>query len=169
MESSEGDFPRVNLHDIEDMLLLLVQKKLSNMERDVIYDLNVALRIFTRHVVILKSNITNMIPYTTYNNPQGIIYLDKLRRNMLMRSDELYKFCDGTLTYVRRVLHDIASSLSMGYFLKRRWSKLDRKRSRIMIKAIDQQLFERRLIRNLEKFVGGREYGEDFSLLERTI
>ncbi|GJR05222.1 hypothetical protein Tco_0528206 [Tanacetum coccineum] len=164
-----GDFPRVNLHDIEDMLLLLVQKKLSNMERDVIYDLNVALRIFTRHVVILKSNITNMIPYTTYNNPQGIIYLDKLRRNMLMRSDELYKFCDGTLTYVRRVLHDIASSLSMGYFLKRRWSKLDRKRSRIMIKAIDQQLFERRLIRNLEKFVGGREYGEDFSLLERTI
>ncbi|GJU14699.1 hypothetical protein Tco_1142665 [Tanacetum coccineum] len=83
--------------------------------------------------------------------------------------DKHYKFCDGTLTFVRRVLHDIASSLEMEYLQKRTWSKLDRKRSRIMIKAIDQQLFERRLIRNLEKFVGGREYGNDFRLLEWTI
>ncbi|GJT31580.1 hypothetical protein Tco_0921999 [Tanacetum coccineum] len=78
-----------------------------------------------------------------------------------MRSDELYMIYDGTLTSVRRVLHDIASSLRMDYLPKRRWSKLDRRRSRIMIKAIDQQLFERRLIRNLEKFVGnpdGRSY-----------
>ncbi|GJX15919.1 hypothetical protein Tco_0216751 [Tanacetum coccineum] len=35
-----------------------------------------------------------------------------------------------------------------------------------MIKAIDQQLFARRLIRNLEKFVGGREYRNDFRQLE---
>nr|GEU53711.1 hypothetical protein [Tanacetum cinerariifolium] len=50
----EGDFHRLNLHDIEDMLLLLVQKKLFNLERDVIYDLNVALWMFTKCVVILK-------------------------------------------------------------------------------------------------------------------
>nr|GEV03802.1 hypothetical protein [Tanacetum cinerariifolium] len=50
----EGDFPRLNLHDIEDMLLLLVQKKLSNLEKDDLFNLNVALRMFTRHVVILK-------------------------------------------------------------------------------------------------------------------
>ncbi|GJW84313.1 hypothetical protein Tco_0157458 [Tanacetum coccineum] len=169
-------------------------KKLSNLKRDVIYDLNVALRMFTRRVIILKrveelqlgvksyqkklnitkpetfrSDITNMTPYTTYNNPQGIIYLDKFKINRLMRSDELYKFCDGTLTSVQKVLHDIASSLEMDYLPKIRWSKLDRKSSRIMIKAINQQLFERRLMRNLEKFVGGREYAEDFRLLERTI
>ncbi|GJR53027.1 hypothetical protein Tco_1403548 [Tanacetum coccineum] len=36
----EGDFPNLNLHDIED-LLVLVQKKISNLERDVIFDLNV--------------------------------------------------------------------------------------------------------------------------------
>ncbi|GJT37222.1 hypothetical protein Tco_0937087 [Tanacetum coccineum] len=190
----EGDFPRLNMRDIEDILLLLVQKKLSNLERDVIYDLNVALRMFTKCVIILKrvkdlqlgvesyqkklnitkpetfrSDITNMTPYTAYNNPQGIIYLDKLKRNRLMCSDELYKFYDGTLTSVRRVLDDIASSLRMDYLPKRRWSKLDRRRSCIMTKAIDQQLFKRRLMRNLEKFVGRREYGEDFRLLERTI
>ncbi|GJZ21509.1 hypothetical protein Tco_0558548 [Tanacetum coccineum] len=190
----EGDFPRLNLRDIEDMLLILVQKKLSNLERYVIFDLNVALQMFTRRVVILKQikdlqlgvesyqkklNITkpktfrfdiyNMTTYTAYNNPQGTIYLDKLKRNRLMRLDELYKFCDVTLTSVQSVLHDIASSLRMDYLPKRRWNKLDRKRSHIMIKAIDQQLFERRLIRNLEKFVGGREYRKDFRLLERTI
>nr|GFC45908.1 hypothetical protein [Tanacetum cinerariifolium] len=49
----EGDFPRLNLRDIEYLLLPLVQKKLSNLQRDVIYDLNVALQMFTRCVVIL--------------------------------------------------------------------------------------------------------------------
>ncbi|GKE31146.1 hypothetical protein Tco_1450468 [Tanacetum coccineum] len=90
----EGDLSRLIMRDIKDMLLLLVQKKLSNLERDDIFDLNVALRMFTRRVVILKrvkdlqlgvesyqknlnitrpetftSDITKMTPYTTYNNP----------------------------------------------------------------------------------------------------
>ncbi|GKF14812.1 hypothetical protein Tco_0056274, partial [Tanacetum coccineum] len=50
----EGNFQRLNLRDIEDMLLLLVQKNLSNLVKDNLYDLNVALRMFTRRVVILK-------------------------------------------------------------------------------------------------------------------
>nr|GEX37339.1 hypothetical protein [Tanacetum cinerariifolium] len=74
-----------------------------------------------------------------------------------------------TKTKATKVLQDIASSLEMDYLPKRRRSKIDRKRSRIMIKAIDHRLFERRLMRNLEKFVGGREYRIDFMLLERTI
>ncbi|GKD13730.1 hypothetical protein Tco_1198137 [Tanacetum coccineum] len=95
----EGDFPRLNLRDIKDLLLLLVQKKLSNLDQDVIFDLNVALRMFTRSIVILKrvedlqlgfesyqkklnitkpetfrSDIPKLTPYTAYKNPQGIIY-----------------------------------------------------------------------------------------------
>ncbi|GKA56019.1 hypothetical protein Tco_0755091 [Tanacetum coccineum] len=50
----EGDFLRLNLCDVEDMMLLLVQKKNANLEKYVIFDLNVALRMFTRRVVILK-------------------------------------------------------------------------------------------------------------------
>nr|GEV23676.1 hypothetical protein [Tanacetum cinerariifolium] len=42
-------------------------------------------------------------------------------------------------------------------------------RSRIMVKAIDKLLFEMRLMRNLEKFVGGHDYGNDLRLLKRTI
>ncbi|GJY11330.1 hypothetical protein Tco_0379515 [Tanacetum coccineum] len=150
------------------MLLLLVQKKLSNLERDVIFDLNVALRMFTRRVVILKWVEDLQLGVKSYQKKLNITKPETFR-NKLMRSDKLYKFCDGTLTSVQIVLHDIASSLRMDYLPKRRWSKLDRKMSRIMIKVIDQQLFERKLMRNLEKFIGGREYGEYFRLLKRII
>ncbi|GJT06516.1 hypothetical protein Tco_0840978 [Tanacetum coccineum] len=159
----EGDFPRLNLCDIEDLLLLLR-----------VEDLQLRVKSYKKKLNITKpetfiSDIPKLTPYTAYKNPQGIIYLDKYKRNRLIRLDELYKFYDGTLTSVRQVLHDIANNLRMNYFPKRRWSNLDRIRSYIMIKAIDQQLFERRLMRNLEKFVGGREYGNDFRLLERMI
>ncbi|GJT33005.1 hypothetical protein Tco_0923424 [Tanacetum coccineum] len=133
----------------EDMVSLLwspVKKMLSNLERDVIYDLNVALQMFTIHVFILKRVEDLQLGVKSYQKKLNI-----------------------TKPETFRVLHDIASSLEMDYLPKRRWSKLDRKSSRIMIKAIDHQLFEKRLMRNLEKFVGGREYREDFRLLERTI
>nr|GEU68063.1 hypothetical protein [Tanacetum cinerariifolium] len=116
-----------------------------------------------------RSDIPNMIPYTAYKNHQGIIYQDNFQRYKLMRSDEHYKFCDWTLSSVRTLLHDIASSLEMDYLPKRHWSNLENKRSRIMIKEINKLLYESRLMRNLEKFIGGREYGIELRLLERTI
>nr|GEU78463.1 hypothetical protein [Tanacetum cinerariifolium] len=102
----------------------------------------------------------------SYQKKLNIIIPETFR---LMCSDELYKFYDDTLTSVRGVLHDIANNLRMDYLTKRRWSNLDRTRSRIMIKTIYQQLFERSLLRNLEKFIGGKEYENDFRLLERMI
>ncbi|GKC81584.1 hypothetical protein Tco_1137301, partial [Tanacetum coccineum] len=42
----EGDFPRLHLDDIEDMLLLHVQNKLHNLPGDNIFDLVIALRMF---------------------------------------------------------------------------------------------------------------------------
>ncbi|GKB86497.1 hypothetical protein Tco_0958769, partial [Tanacetum coccineum] len=146
----EGDFLRLNLY---------LQLRVKSYQKK----LNITRPKTTR------SNIFKLTPYTAYKNPQGIIHQDKYKRNRLMRSDELYKFCDGTLSSVRRVLHDIASNLEMDYLLKRHWSNIEMKRSRIMVKAIDKLLFERRLMRNLEKFIGGRNYGNNLRLLERTI
>ncbi|GJV19684.1 hypothetical protein Tco_1368704 [Tanacetum coccineum] len=122
----EGDFPRLNLYDIEDMLLLLVQKKLSNLDVDDRYDLDLQLGVesyqnklnITRPKTT-RSNIYKLTPYTAYKNPQGINYQDNYKRNRLMRSDELYKFYDGTLSSVRRVLHDIASNMEIDYLPKR--------------------------------------------------
>ncbi|GKD71073.1 hypothetical protein Tco_1325163 [Tanacetum coccineum] len=86
-----------------------------------------------------------------------------------MRSVELYKFSDRTLTGIQTLLDDITKSIRMEYLQKRRWSTLEKKRANSMIKAIDKQLKERRMMKSLEKFVGGRHYGTDLRLLQRTI
>ncbi|GJR34796.1 hypothetical protein Tco_1210480 [Tanacetum coccineum] len=121
----EGDFKRLRLQDIEDMLLLLVQQKLTNLTIDERYHLNVALRMFTRRIVIqrrvedlqlgvksyqkklnltkpdtYRSNLKNKTAYTSHSDPHGIIYVDQFKRKRLMRTDELHKFSDGMLNDV---------------------------------------------------------------------
>ncbi|GJU95684.1 hypothetical protein Tco_1320440 [Tanacetum coccineum] len=78
----EGDFKRLRLQDIEDMLIILIQGKLTNLNVER-YDiaLGVSLRI-------------------------GFIYQKKDKKNKLMRIDELHKFSDGTLDDVRTALND---------------------------------------------------------------
>nr|GEU81375.1 hypothetical protein [Tanacetum cinerariifolium] len=117
----EGDFPRVRISEIEDMLLLVVQNQLTNLSSDDVFDFAIALRMFTRSLVIqkrvedlqlgvksyqkkinvtkpetTKSGIKKRDPYTPYQDPQGFIYVEDNGRNRLMHSDELYKFNDGT-------------------------------------------------------------------------
>ncbi|GJR16735.1 hypothetical protein Tco_0965262 [Tanacetum coccineum] len=111
----------------------------------------------------------NKTAYTSHSDPHGIIYVDQYKRKRLMRTDELHKFSDGTLNDVRTALHDIAAGIRMEYLPMRKWSNLDKKRDWVMVQDIDMQLYQRRLMRNLEKFVGGRVYGNDLRLLERTI
>ncbi|GJW86001.1 hypothetical protein Tco_0159146 [Tanacetum coccineum] len=97
-----------------------------------------------------------MTPYIGYPDVQGIIYQDELSKNWLMRTDELHKFSDATLNHVRTTLNDIATGIQMDYFPKRRWGPQDKRRAWVMISAIDKKLRDRRLMHNLEKFVGGR-------------
>ncbi|GJZ53572.1 hypothetical protein Tco_0608457 [Tanacetum coccineum] len=178
----EGDFPRLRLQDIEDMLLLLIQQRLTNLTIDERFDLNVALHMYTIRIVIqrrvedlqlgvesyqkklnltkpdiFRSGLRKRTAYTAYLDPQGVIYMDQNNINRLMRTDELHKFSDGTLDDVRTALQDISSGLRMDYLPKKKWSNLEKRRARVMIQDIDRQLFQRRLMRNLEKFVGGRE------------
>ncbi|GJR30614.1 retrovirus-related pol polyprotein from transposon TNT 1-94 [Tanacetum coccineum] len=155
----EGDFPRLRINDIEDMLLLVVQNRLTNLSK----------KINVTRPETTKSGIRKRDPYTPYQDPQGFIYVDNNGRNRLMRSDELYKFSDRTLTGLRTSLDDITKNIRMEYLPKRRWSTLEKKRANIMINAINKQLKERRTMRSLEKFIGGRDYGTDLRLLQRTI
>ncbi|GJW27142.1 hypothetical protein Tco_0040953 [Tanacetum coccineum] len=190
----EGDYNRLRLQDIEDMLLLLVQGKLTNLNIEERLALGVSLRMFTRSIVIrrrvedlqlgiesyqkklnltkpdtYRSDLKRKTPYTAYSNPKGFIYQNKDKKNRLMRIDELHKFSDGTLNDVRSALDDILKRIRMEYLPQTVWRNVDRERAGAMIQAIDRQLRNRRLMRSLEKFVGGRLYGGDLRLLERTI
>ncbi|GKA54133.1 hypothetical protein Tco_0753082 [Tanacetum coccineum] len=59
--------------------------------------------------------MTRRTAYTTLKDPQGVIYVDKLKRKRFMRTDELHKFSDDTLISVRDDLHQMLSSLRLGH------------------------------------------------------
>ncbi|GKB00332.1 hypothetical protein Tco_0828325 [Tanacetum coccineum] len=142
----ESHFPRLHLNDIEDIMLLVVQNKLFNLEGDEIVDLAVALQSYQKKQNISKPHtrdvdISFKELYTTHFELQGVIYEDMLKRKRLMRTDELYKFSDGTLDSVSKTLQQRLTNFRLGYnkSMKRRlWTKTDQKWTRIMIKDIDQ-------------------------------
>nr|GEV54516.1 hypothetical protein [Tanacetum cinerariifolium] len=190
----EGDFKRLRLQDIEDMLLLLVQGKLSNLTVEERFAFNVSLRMFTRSIVIQRRvedlqlgvesyqkrlNLTKpdtyrtdlrlRKAYTAYSNPRGFIYQNKDKKNRLMQIDEFHKFSDGTLNDVRNALDDRLKGIRMQYLPTTIWRRGDKDRVVAMIQAIKKMLKTRRILRSLEKFVGGRLYEGDFRMLQRTI
>nr|GFA35808.1 hypothetical protein [Tanacetum cinerariifolium] len=190
----EGDFKRLRLQDIEDILLLLVQGKLFNLTIEERFSFNVSLRMFTRSIVIqrrvedlqlgvesyqkrlnltkpdtYRSDLKRREVYTAYSYPRGFIYQNKDKKNRLIRIDELHKFSDGTLNDVRNALDDRLKRIRMQYLPTTIWRKGDKDRAAAMIQAIDKMLKTQRIMRSLERFVGGRLYEGDFRMLQRTI
>nr|GEV08034.1 hypothetical protein [Tanacetum cinerariifolium] len=94
----EGDYKRLHLQDIKDMLLLLVQGKLTNLTIEERLALNVSLQMFTKSIVIQRriedlqlgvksyqkklnltspdtyiSDLKRLPTYSVYPNPRGFI------------------------------------------------------------------------------------------------
>ncbi|GKA64531.1 hypothetical protein Tco_0764238 [Tanacetum coccineum] len=148
----EGDLKRLRLQDIEDMLILLVQGKLSNLK------IEERVESYQKKLNITKpdtyrSDLRRREQYTAYSSPRGFIYQNKDKKNRLMRLDELHKFSDGTLDDVRTALDDRLKGIRMEYLPKTIWRQSDRERATAMIQAIDKRLKSRRIMRSLERFV----------------
>nr|GEX69224.1 hypothetical protein [Tanacetum cinerariifolium] len=134
----KGDYNRLRLQDIKDMLLFLVQGKLTNLNIEERLALGVSLRMFTRRIVIqrrvedlqlgverykkklnltkpdtYRSDLKRKTPCTTFSNHIGFIYQNQDKKNILMRMDELHKFSDGTLNDVRSALDDTLKRIRM--------------------------------------------------------
>nr|GFC87550.1 hypothetical protein [Tanacetum cinerariifolium] len=73
------------------------------------------------------------------------------------------------LNDVRNALDDRLKGIRMQYFPTTIWRRGDKDRAVAMIQAIEKMLKTRRIMRSLEKFVGGRLYEGDFCMLQRTI
>nr|GFC84022.1 hypothetical protein [Tanacetum cinerariifolium] len=86
-----------------------------------------------------------------------------------MRINKLHKFSDGTLNDVRNALDYRLKGIRMQYFPSTIWRRGDKDRAAAMIQAIEKMLKTRRIMRSLEKFVGGRLYKGDFHMMQRTI
>nr|GEU65647.1 hypothetical protein [Tanacetum cinerariifolium] len=119
----EGDFKRLRIQDIEDMLLLLVQGKLTNLTK----------KLNLTRPDTYRSDLNRKEAYTANSNPRGFIYQNKDKQNRLMRIDELHKFSDGTLTDVRIALDDRLKGIRMKYLPQTIWRKSDKERAAAMI------------------------------------
>nr|GEY55987.1 hypothetical protein [Tanacetum cinerariifolium] len=145
----DGDFKRLRLQDIEDMLLLLLQGKLSNLTVEERFAFNKRLNLTKPDTY--RFDLKRREAYTAHSNPRGFIYQNKDKKNRLMRIDELHKFSDGTLNDVRNALDDRLEGIRMQYLPQTIWRKGDKDRAAAMIQAIDKMLKTRRIMRSLER------------------
>nr|GEU35846.1 hypothetical protein [Tanacetum cinerariifolium] len=164
----EGDFVDLHLNNIEDMLLLAVQHKLFQLDDSEIFDLIVALRMFTRSLIIKHrvkdlqlgvesyqkklyiiapkktfSRIKFKELYTPLYKPPWVIYKDLNKQKRVMWADELYKFSNETLKTVCDELHHRILDFRLGYnkeMPRRKWTAIDKRRSKLMVKLIDKQM-----------------------------
>ncbi|GKD48343.1 hypothetical protein Tco_1277319 [Tanacetum coccineum] len=161
----KGDYKRLHLQDIEDMLILFIQGKLTNLNVEERLAFSVSLRMFTRSIVIQKrvedlqlgvenyqkklniikpntyrSDLKRRETYTAYSNPRGFIYQNKEKKNKLICIDELHKFSDSTLNDVRTTLDDRLTEIRMEYLPQTIWRNSDTERAAAMIQAIDKHL-----------------------------
>nr|GEY64999.1 hypothetical protein [Tanacetum cinerariifolium] len=155
----EGDLKRLRIQDIEDMLLLLVQGKLSNLTLGVE---SYQKRLNLTRPDTYQFDLKRREAYTAYSNPRGFIYQNKNKKNRLMRIDELQKFSDGTLNDVRNALDDRLKGIQMQYLSTTIWRRGDKARAAAMIQAINKMLKIKGIMRSLERFVGERQYEGDF-------
>nr|GFA61700.1 hypothetical protein [Tanacetum cinerariifolium] len=70
------DLKRLRIQDIEDMLLLLVQGKLSNLTVEERFAFNVSLRMFTRSIVIQRSVKDLQLGVESYQKRLNLTRLD---------------------------------------------------------------------------------------------
>nr|GEY61032.1 hypothetical protein [Tanacetum cinerariifolium] len=159
----EGDFKRLRLQDIEDMLLLLVQGKLSNLIVKERFAFNVSLRMFTRSIVIQRHMEDLQLGVESYQKRLNLTKPDTYRSDLKRRE------ADGTLNDVRNALDDRLKGIRMQYLPTTIWRKGNKDRASAMIQVIEKTLKTRRIMRSLERFVGKRQYEGDFRMLQRTI
>ncbi|GJZ56662.1 hypothetical protein Tco_0612156 [Tanacetum coccineum] len=170
----ESDFVNLHLNEFEDMLLFVVQHKLFNLEGEVIVDLVVALRIFTKSLII-KRRVEDV--QLGVENYQKKIYITKPQKDFLgISTKELYT---PSFDPPRVVYEDLSNQKSLmilnfrfvynNDMPRRKWSTADKKRAGIMVDFIDKLMLERRIIRNLERLMGARELEMDHKLMQRTI
>nr|GEW65663.1 hypothetical protein [Tanacetum cinerariifolium] len=174
--------------------LLLVQT--SSPASDII-DFIVPLHMFTRSLIIKrrvediqlgvesyqkKLNITapqKTFPeiklkelHTPSYKPPGVIYEDLNKHNRVIRTDELYKFLDGTLETVRDELHHRILDFPLGCndeMSRRKWMAIDNNRLDLMVELIDKQIRKRWITQNLKRLVSAPKLKMDYKLMTRTV
>nr|GFA08095.1 hypothetical protein [Tanacetum cinerariifolium] len=91
---NEGDLKRLRIQDIEDMLLLLVQGKLTNLPVEERFALNVSLRMFTRSIIIQRRVEDLQLGVESYQKKLNLTIQEdssiRIKRSRTGNSDEVF-------------------------------------------------------------------------------
>nr|GEX30731.1 hypothetical protein [Tanacetum cinerariifolium] len=104
----EGDFKRLRIQDIEDMLLLLVEGKLTNLTVEERFAFNVSFQMFTRSIVIQRHVEDLQLGVESYHKKLNLTKPDT----------------DGTLTDVHTALDDHLKGIRCSIFHSRSGGKV---------------------------------------------
>ncbi|GJV70535.1 hypothetical protein Tco_1490530 [Tanacetum coccineum] len=165
----EGDFVDLHLNDIKDLLLLAVQHKLFQLDGSDIVDLIVALRMFTRSLIIKRRVEDLQLGVESYQKKLNITAPQKTFPGIEFK--ELYTLSYKPPWTVRDELHHKILDFRLGYnkeMSRRKWTTINKRISELMVELIDKQMKERRIIRNLKRLVGAWELEMDYRLMTRT-
>ncbi|GKA10775.1 hypothetical protein Tco_0690208 [Tanacetum coccineum] len=144
----ESNLSQLNLNDIEDMYLLKAQGELKHLRGTTEYYLVQSQLVYMRSIII-KKRVEDIQTFR-------VVYEGKYELKKFMRSYKVFKFCDGTLIYVRDQLENNLRLNKVGKFYKslnRQWTEREVKRFDTMLKKINVVLKE---LRRLEIYVGRR-------------
>ncbi|GJZ40685.1 hypothetical protein Tco_0587571 [Tanacetum coccineum] len=169
----ESDFRRLNLNDIEDMYILKAQGKLKHLTGTTKYYLVQSLLVFMRSVIIKKRVKDVQLGVESYQKSLNII---KSQKSILMiKHYPPYTTCPKPFGVVyegrggkkRKHAQIESSGTEVRVAVQHRVSIRDVQRSTSMLMKIEAVLKERRQIRRLEVYVGGRPKTQDIRLFVR--
>ncbi|GJY25696.1 hypothetical protein Tco_0400422 [Tanacetum coccineum] len=127
------------------------EDKLFHLTDSDIVDFIVALCMFTRSLVIKKRVKDLQLGVESYQKKLNITPPQQTK----FRDELHHRIRDFHLEY----------NTDMP---RRKWTAINRIRSKLMVELIDKQMRERRIIQNLERLVGARELEMDYKLMMRT-
>ncbi|GJY86679.1 hypothetical protein Tco_0500705 [Tanacetum coccineum] len=167
----ECDFVDLHLNDIEDMLLLVVQHKLFHLDGNVIVDFIMALRMFTRSLILKRRVEDLQLRVESYQKKLNITKPQKTFLDIEFKEPYTPSY-DPPGIFVRDEIHHRVLDFHLDYIPEmpnRKWTAVDQKRLGLMIELIDKQLREREIIINLERLVGARELEMDYKLMKHIV
>ncbi|GKA81098.1 hypothetical protein Tco_0787790 [Tanacetum coccineum] len=152
---------------LEEVVVKRVDRQLFHLNDCDIVDFIVALRMFTRSLVIKKRVEDLQLEVKSYQKKLNITEPQKTFLDIEFK--EIY-----TLSYKPPgdEIHHRLLEIRLGYnkeMSRRKWTAIDKKRSQLMVELIDKQMCKRRVIRNIERLVGARELKMDYKLMTRTV
>nr|GEV50563.1 hypothetical protein [Tanacetum cinerariifolium] len=160
--TSEGDRRAVRTHM---RILSVVRIEVFSMYGQRVEDFLLAIESYQTQLNLTKPRwdatcFQYKHEFTIIDSSRAVTFRDKYGVQMIMRFNEIHKFSDGTLHQIDEALDYRVKEFKVNRINPglntRFWTSKDVDRSKEFMFAIQKWLKTRRIFRNLESFVGGR-------------